>query len=170
MPKIFRLTKAGKLNRDIFEGSTINTPSLLVVEDYLDGLKWAKNLSFDGCRGSDALVAKSAANLRVIEQWVARTEWVEFLASTPEIRSSTSVCLKVVADWFARLSKQEQAAFCKKVVGLLESEGVAYDCNAYREAPPGFRFWAGPTVDAEDLSLALEWLNWTYERSLSDRQ
>jgi len=166
MPKIFRLTKAGKLNRAIFEGSTINTPSLLVVEDYLDALRWARDLSFDGKRGLDALIAKSLANLRVIEQWVETTDWAAFLAEDPAIRSQTSVCLKITADWFARLTKDEQSAFCKKVVDLLESEGVAYDCNAYREAPPGFRFWGGPTVDADDLAAALAWLGWAYEQSL----
>ncbi len=163
LPKIFRLTKGGKLISGIFEGATINTPSMLCVEDYIDTLNWAGALSFNGRTGLDALCARSAANLDVVADFVARHDWIDFLAAEAAIRSSTSICLKVVADWFTKLSLDEQGAFCKKVVAALEAEGVAYDCNAYRDAPPGFRFWGGPTIDPADLTLALEWLNRAYE-------
>lgn len=163
LPKIFRLTKGGKLIAGIFQGETINTPSMICVEDYIDTLKWAKSLSFAGKTGLDALIARSAANLKAVADFVAKHDWIDFLPSRPEIRSCTSICLKVVAGWFTKLGPEEQAAFCKKVAGALEAEGVAYDCNAYRDAPPGFRFWGGPTVDPADMAAALEWLNWAYE-------
>lgn len=163
LPKIFRLTKGGKLIAGIFEGSTINTPSMLAVEDYIDALNWAKSLSYDGCQGREALFARSRANLKAIEKFVASHDWIDFLADRPEICSSTSICLKVTADWFTRLSGEDQAGFCKKVVSLLEAEQVAYDFNAYRDAPPGFRFWGGPTVEPADTEAVLEWLAWGYE-------
>ncbi len=163
LPKIFRLTKAGKLMEEVFEGSTINTPSMICVEDYIDTLNWSKNLSCNGKTGLDALIARSQANLKVVEDFVAKHNWIGFLSEDPATRSSTSICLKLTADWFTKLSKEEQSAFCKKVTGTLESEGVAYDCAPYRDAPPGFRFWGGPTVESSDLALALEWLAWAYE-------
>ncbi len=163
VPKIFRLTKAGKLIAGIFEGSTINTPSMLAVEDYIDTLNWAKSLTYDGCQGGEALFARSRANLKAVEDFVAGNDWIDFLAEKPETNSCTSICLKVTAEWFGRLSSQEQADFCKKVVGLLEAEKVAYDFNAYRDAPPGFRFWGGPTVEPSDTAAVLEWLAWAYE-------
>jgi phosphoserine aminotransferase len=163
LPKIFRLTKGGKLIDGIFVGDTINTPSMLCVEDYLDGLNWAKGLSVDGKTGLDALFARSAANLDVVAQFVKKNDWIDFLAADPAVRSSTSICLKVKADWFTKLSPEDQAAFCKKVVAALEAEKVAFDFGAYRDAPPGFRFWGGPAVEKDDLALALEWLKWAYE-------
>ncbi|MCK4658449.1 MAG: phosphoserine transaminase [Phycisphaerae bacterium] len=163
MPKIFRLTKKGKVSKGIFEGSTINTPSLLCVQDYIDTLTWGKGLSFAGKAGLDALFARSAANLQAVADFVEKNDWIDFLAADPTRRSSTSICLKVTADWFGKLSRDEQSAFCKKVVGALDAEGVAYDCGSYRDAPPGFRFWGGPTVDPDDMACALEWLKWTYE-------
>ncbi len=163
LPKIFRLTKAGKLLEEVFEGSTINTPSMICVEDYIDALNWSKSLSINGKTGLDALIARSRANLKAVEDFVTKHDWIDFLPEDPATRSNTSICLKLTAGWFSKLSKEDQAAFCKKVTGVLESEGVAYDCAPYRDAPPGFRFWGGPTVETSDLALALEWLAWAYE-------
>ncbi len=163
LPKIFRLTKGDKLIGGIFQGDTINTPSMICVQDYIDALKWAKGLSYEGKQGLDALIARSRANLKAVADFVKANNWIDFLAATSEICSSTSICLKVVADWFVKLSAEDQAAFCKKVSGALATEKVAYDCNAYRDAPPGFRFWGGPTIDPKDMAIAMEWLNWAYE-------
>ncbi len=157
LPKLFRLTKKGQLDDALFEGATINTPSMLCVEDYLDALKWAEQLG-----GLSALCQRSRDNLAVLEAWVARTPWIAFLASEPALRSSTSICLKIVADWFQALTDDEQAAFTKSLSGLLEKEGVALDINAYRSAPPGLRIWGGATVEAEDLSRLIPWLEWAY--------
>ncbi len=157
LPKLFRLTKKGKLDAAIFEGATINTPSMLCVEDYLDALSWAQSLG-----GLDALVMRSRQNLAVLEAWVAKTPWVDFLAATEATRSSTSICLKIVADWFLALDDAEQAALTKKLSSLLEAEGAAYDINAYRNAPPGLRIWGGATVEASDLAALLPWLEWAY--------
>lgn len=163
LPKIFRMTKGGKFMEEIFVGDTINTPSMICVEDYIDALNWAKGLSFNGKQGLDALIARSSANLAAVADFVKRNDWVDFLAAKPEICSSTSICLKVVADWFKAKSADDQAAFCKAVSGALDKEGVAYDVNAYRDAPPGFRFWGGPTVEPADTKIAMEWLAWAYE-------
>lgn len=165
MPKIFRLKKGGKLNKEIFEGSTINTPSMIAVEDFIDALDWGLNLTYDGKKSLEALMAKSQHNLKVVEDFVESHDWIEFLPKTKEIRSSTSICISVVAPWFVKLSNDEKTAFCKKLSSILEEEKVAYDINAYRDAPPGFRFWGGPTVDAEDLQIALQWLEWAYEEN-----
>ena len=150
MPKIFRMTKSGKLNRAIFKGDTINTPSLLCVEDYLDALAWAGKIGLAG------LIERSRANLGVVEDWVGRTGWVEFLAESEAIRSSTSVCLKVTDDRFQALSKDDQAAWIKKIVGQLSAEGVAHDIGSYKDAPPGFRIWCGPTVEEADVGAVVE--------------
>ncbi|MFH0983180.1 MAG: phosphoserine transaminase [Planctomycetota bacterium] len=163
LPKIFRIVKGGKVDREIFEGSTINTPSMLCVEDYIDTLNWGLKLSFTGKTGLEALFARGAANLQAVADFVKKNDWIGFLAADPATRSSTSICLKVTADWFGKLSADEQKAFCKKVVAALETEGVAYDCAPYRDAPPGFRFWGGPTVDPNDMACALQWLKWAYE-------
>ena len=157
LPKLFRLTKKGKLDAAIFEGATINTPSMLCVEDYLDALGWAQSLG-----GLDALVMRSRQNLAVLEAWVAKTPWIDFLAATAATRSSTSICLKIVADWFLALDDEAQAALTKKLSSLLEAEGAAYDINAYRNAPPGLRIWGGATVEASDLAALLPWLEWAY--------
>lgn len=148
MPKIFRLTKKGSLMKEIFEGSTINTPSLLCTEDYLDALAWA-----DSIGGLKALIERSNANLAVFEDFVAKHNWITFLASSKEIRSNTSVCFKL------DLSEEQ----VKAMVKLLEKEAVAYDCGAYREAPPGLRFWCGATVEKSDIENLLPWLEWAYQ-------
>ncbi|MGC1585503.1 MAG: phosphoserine transaminase [Rhodomicrobium sp.] len=155
MPKIFRMTKGGKLNRDIFEGSTINTPSMLCVEDYIDALRWAKGLG-----GWKALQERSNANFKVISDWVARTPWVDFLAAEPATRSNTSVCLKIVDPQLA--SAEAQAAVAKQIASTLEKEGVAMDIGAYRDAPPGLRIWAGATIERSDLAALMPWLDWAY--------
>lgn len=163
LPKIFRMTKAGKLIGGIFEGDTINTPSMLAVEDWIDTLNWGKSLSFGGKTGLDALIARSQANLQAVAEFVAKHDWIDFLAGSPEIRSSTSICLKVTAPWFTKLGAEDQQAFIKKCAAALEAEKAAYDVAGYREAPPGFRLWGGPTVDPADMKLACEWLAWAYE-------
>ncbi len=158
LPKIFRLTKKGKLIEGIFSGATINTPSMLAVEDALDGLAWARSVG-----GLAALIARSRANLAAIEGWVERTAWVDFLARDPAFRSNTSVCLKVVDPWFAALSPDDQAATAKRLAALLEDEGAAYDIGAYRDAPPGLRIWAGATVETADLEALFPWLEWAFQ-------
>jgi len=157
LPKLFRLARNGKLDEAIFEGATINTPSMLCVEDYLDALRWAESLG-----GLDALCLRSRQNLAVIEAWVAKTPWIDFLAADPAQRSNTSICLKLTADWFLALPADEQAALTKKLAGLLEQERAAYDINGYRSAPPGLRIWGGATVEAADLAMLLPWLEWAY--------
>jgi phosphoserine aminotransferase len=157
LPKIFRLTKGGALIEGIFSGETINTPSMLCVEDALDALRWA-----EGIGGGPALVARSEANLAAIAAWVAASDWADFLAADPATRSSTSVCLKIVDPWFAALAAEAQRATAKQLVALLESEGVAYDINGYRDAPPGLRLWAGATVERADLEALFPWLDWAY--------
>ncbi|NOG72927.1 phosphoserine transaminase [Roseicella sp. DB1501] len=157
LPKIFRMTKGGKLNEGIFRGETINTPSMLAVEDALDGLRWAESVG-----GLEGLVARSEANLAAIAEWVARTPWVDFLAEDPATRSCTSICLKIVAPWFTALDAAAQAAAAKALAGLLETEGVALDAGAYRDAPPGLRIWGGATVETADIRALLPWLDWAF--------
>jgi phosphoserine aminotransferase len=157
LPKIFRLTKGGKLNREIFEGATINTPSMLCVEDYLDALGWAASIG-----GLSALQGRADANLAVIERWVERTSWVDFLAERRETRSNTSVCLKVVDPAIAALPADAQADFAKRLASLLEKEGAAYDIGGYRDAPPGLRIWCGATVDTADVEALTPWLDWAF--------
>jgi phosphoserine aminotransferase len=160
LPKIFRMTKGGKLSEAIFQADTINTPSMLCVEDALDGLRWAEEIG-----GLPELVRRSEANLAAVAEWVARTPWVEFLAADPAIRSSTSICLKIVDPWFTGLSADDQAGIPKKMVSLLEAEGAAYDCASYRDAPPGLRVWGGATVTKSDLEALFPWLDWAYEEA-----
>jgi len=160
LPKIFRLTKGGKLNQGIFEGETINTPSMLCVEDYLDTLAWAKSIG-----GLKALIARAEANTKVIADWVAVTPWIEFLARHPALRSNTSVCLKVVDPSVAKLSPDAQAAFVKSIAAALEKEGIAYDIDAYRDAPPGLRIWCGSTVERADVEALTFWLDWAFAKS-----
>jgi phosphoserine aminotransferase len=157
LPKIFRLTKGGKLNQGIFEGETINTPSMLCVEDYLDTLAWAKSIG-----GLKALLAHADANAKVIADWVATTPWIEFLARDPALRSNTSVCLKVVDPSVGKLSAEAQAAFVKSIAAALEKERVAYDIDAYRDAPPGLRIWCGSTVERADVEALTLWLDWAF--------
>jgi phosphoserine aminotransferase len=157
LPKIFRMTKGGKLNEEIFEGATINTPSMLCVEDYLDTLNWAKSVG-----GLKALIGRADANAGAIAQWVARTPWIEFLASDPAIRSNTSVCLKVVDPAVLKLPADAQAKFVKGIAAALEKEGIAYDIDAYRDAPSGLRIWCGATVERADVEALTAWLDWAY--------
>jgi phosphoserine aminotransferase len=157
LPKVFRLAKKGRLDAALFEGSTINTPSMLCVEDALDGLAWAERVG-----GLPALVARSEANLAVVSAWVERTPWIEFLARDPATRSCTSICLAIVDPWFRALDDKAKAAAVKRLVGLLEQEGVAYDVASYRDAPPGLRVWGGATVEREDLEALLPWLDWAF--------
>jgi phosphoserine aminotransferase len=154
------LTKGGKLIAGIFEGETINTPSMLCVEDYLDTLSWAKAVG-----GLKGLIARADANTKIIAEWVARTPWVEFLAKDPAVRSNTSVCLKVIDPAVAGLSADAQADFAKAMASALEKEGVAYDIAAYRDAPPGLRIWCGATVEAFDVEALMPWLDWAYAKA-----
>ena len=165
LPKIFRMTKGGKVSLDIFEGATINTPSMLCVEDYLDALKWASSIG-----GLDGLKARSNGNLSALADWVAKTAWVEFLAETADIRSNTSVCIKVVDKRVTGLSPDAQADFAKKLASLLEKEGVALDAGGYRDAPPGLRIWCGATVDTADVDALTPWLDWAFETLASELQ
>jgi phosphoserine aminotransferase len=160
MPKIFRMTKGGKLNEGIFVGETINTPSMLCVEDYLDTLQWAKSIG-----GLKALQARADANAKTIADWVARTPWIDFLTRDPALRSNTSVCLKVVDPAVSRLAVEARAEFVKGIAAALEKEGVAYDINAYRDAPPGLRIWCGSTVERSDVEALTAWLDWAYAKA-----
>jgi phosphoserine aminotransferase len=157
MPKIFRMTKGGKLNEAIFQGETINTPSMLCVEDYLDALEWAQSIG-----GLKALPARADVNAKVIADWVTRTSWIDFLTRDPALRSNTSVCLKVVDPAVTHLPGEAQAAFVKGIAAALEKEGVAYDIAAYRDAPPGLRIWCGSTVERTDVEALTLWLDWAY--------
>jgi phosphoserine aminotransferase len=160
LPKIFRLTKGNKLNQGIFEGETINTPSMLCVEDYLDTLGWAKSIG-----GLQALRARADANAKVIADWVASTPWIDFLARDAAIRSNTSVCLNIVDPAVGKLSAEAQAAFVKGIAAALEKEGVAYDIDAYRDAPSGLRIWCGSTVERADVEALTQWLDWAFAKS-----
>jgi len=157
MPKLFRMTKGGKLSRDIFEGATINTPSMLCVEDYLDALKWAA-----GIGGLAELQKRADQNLAALEAWVAKTPWVAFLAKDKASRSNTSVCLAVVDPRVTALPADAQADLAKKLAGALEKEGVALDIGGYRDAPPGLRIWCGATVETDDLEALTPWLDWAF--------
>ena len=157
LPKIFRMTKGGKLIEGIFKGETINTPSMLAVEDYLDTLKWAKGLG-----GLDALVARADANAAVVTRFVDQSSWLGHLAVDPATRSNTSVCLSIVDPDVAALDLDGQAAFAKALVGLLDKEGVAYDIGHYRDAPPGLRIWCGATVETKDMEALMPWLDWAF--------
>jgi phosphoserine aminotransferase len=160
LPKIFRMTKGGKLNEAIFEGETINTPSMLCVEDYLDALAWAKSIG-----GLNALIARADANTKVIADWVRRTPWVDFLARDPATRSNTSVCLKVVDPAVTKLAADAQAGFAKSLAAMVEKEGAGYDLAHYRDAPPGLRIWCGATVEANDVEALTAWLDWAFART-----
>jgi phosphoserine aminotransferase len=157
MPKIFRLTKGGELIEGIFRGETINTPSMVCVEDALDGLSWAEGIG--GLRG---LMKRSEGNLAAIADWVGKSDWAGFLAEDPAQRSSTSVCIKITDPWFAALDASVQSSVPKKIDALLDSEGAAFDINGYRDAPPGLRIWAGATVETSDLEALFPWLDWAY--------
>ena len=157
LPKVFRLAKGGKLTEGIFEGETINTPSMLCVEDYIDALQWAKSLG-----GVKALFARADANARAIADWVGRTPWIDFLARIPATRSNTSVCLKVVDPLVIALPAEGQAVFAKALASLLEKERIAFDIGAYRDAPPGLRIWCGATVETADIEALTDWLDYAF--------
>jgi phosphoserine aminotransferase len=157
LPKIFRLTKKGKVDLEIFEGSTINTPSLLATEDYIDALKWAESIG-----GSEALFARANASTKVLTDWIARTPWVESLTVDPATQSNTSVCIKVVDPRVTGLDAEGQADFAKKLASLLEKEGVALDAASYRAAPPGLRIWCGATIEASDVEALTPWMDWAF--------
>jgi phosphoserine aminotransferase len=160
LPKIFRMTKGGKINEGIFQGETINTPSMLCLEDYLDALEWAKSVG-----GLSALQARADANTKVVTDWVARTPWIDFLAREPSQRSNTSVCLKVVDPAVTKLPAEAQAAFVKSLAAALDKEGVAYDIDAYRDAPSGLRIWCGSTIERSDVEALVLWLDWAYAKA-----
>ncbi|GGB32935.1 phosphoserine aminotransferase [Roseibium aquae] len=157
LPKIFRLTKGGKLNEGIFRGETINTPSMLCVEDYLDALKWAASIG-----GLSGLMSRANEALRILETWVAQTPWVDFLAEDPATRSNTSVCLRVSDPDITGLPDADQLAFSKAMVRALEAEGVAFDIGSYRDAPAGLRIWTGATVEPSDVAKLTPWLDWAF--------
>ena len=163
MPKLFRMTKGGKLNEGLFKGDTINTPSLLCVEDALDGLRWAENIG-----GLPELLRRSRSNLGVLERWVAASDWIAFLPNAVEVRSNTSVCLQIVDEWYSEQAEEDQRAKVKQMLVLLEDERVAYDINGYRDAPPGLRIWCGSTVEARDLEALVVWLDWAFAQVRSD--
>ncbi|MCF1482647.1 MULTISPECIES: phosphoserine transaminase [Rhizobium/Agrobacterium group] len=158
LPKIFRLTSGGKLIEGIFKGETINTPSMLCVEDYLDALNWAKSIG-----GLEALIARADANAKVIFDFVAANDWIANLAQVDETRSNTSVCLTIADPEVLALPAEEQAAFAKGIATLLEKQGVAYDIGAYRDAPAGLRIWAGATIETADMQALMPWLTWAYQ-------
>ncbi len=158
LPKIFRLTKDGKLIEDVFEGTTLNTPSMLCVEDALDSLRWAVEAG-----GRPALIAHCERNLATVAAWVAARPWIEFLAEKPETRSPTSICLKIVDPWFLGLDEADQRATIKRLAGRIEEAGAGYDLAGHRDAPPGLRIWGGATVAAADLEALLPWLDWAFD-------
>ena len=157
LPKIFRLTKCGKLIEGIFKGETINTPSMLAVEDYVDALKWAEDIG-----GLPTLLQRSEDNLAVLSDWVALTDWVDFLCAEEAYRSNTSICLKIVDSDVIAMDEDAQSAFAKRIAALLDAEGAAYDIGAYRDAPPGLRIWGGATVETADLEILTQWLDWAF--------
>ena len=157
MPKIFRLTSKGKLVEGVFQGETINTPSMVAVEDWRDALTWAESVG-----GLAGLIARSNANLKVLEDWVAASDWAGFLARDPKSRSNTSVCISITDPWFSGLAAEAQADVAKKLAALLEREEVAFDIGGYRAAPPGLRIWCGATVDTADIQALTPWLDWAY--------
>ena len=158
LPKLFRMTKSGKLDEALFGGATVNTPSMLCVEDALDALQWVSSIG-----GLDEMVARAQRNLGVLEIWVAATPWVDFLAENKASRSHTSVCLKIVDPWFTALDEGAQSAAAKKIGVMLEAEGVGLDVDGYRDAPPGLRIWCGGTVEEADLAALTPWLDWAFE-------
>ena len=158
LPKIFRLAKSGNLITGIFEGATINTVSMICVEDALDGLLWAESIG-----GLDSLIDRSNKNLRAVENWARDRDWIDFLARDPAERSNTSICLRITDPWYRSLSSEEQQKKAKQLVALIENEGVAFDFGSYRDAPPGIRIWGGATVDSQDTEALLPWIDWAYQ-------
>jgi phosphoserine aminotransferase len=165
LPKVFRVASGGKLAEGVFRGETINTPSMLCVEDALDGLRWAESLG-----GLGSLVARAESNLACVAVWVEKAPWVEFLARDPRTRSCTSICLAIADPWFQSLGPSERADAAKRAVALLDAEGVARDVGSYRDAPPGLRVWGGATVERADLEALLPWLDWAWSEVASRPQ
>ena len=163
IPRLFRLAASGRLNEELFCGLALNTPSLLCVEDAIDALKWADTIG-----GLATLIGRSEANLAAIANWVERTDWVAFLATDPGTRSPTSICLHIVAPWFAAQNHAGRGAFMGRLVGLLADEGVAYDINGHRDAPPGLRIWGGPTVETGDIEALAPWLEWAFAKTSAE--
>ena len=163
LPKLFRMVKGGKLNESIFQGATINTPSMLCVEDYLQALAWAKSAG-----GLEGLIARADANANTISDWVESRDWVDFLAREPKTRSNTSVCLTIGGPGLAHLSDDQRNLVPKTMAALLDGEGVAYDIGAYRDAPAGLRIWAGATIELADIEALLPWLDWAFEKAVLD--
>jgi phosphoserine aminotransferase len=161
LPKIFRMTKKGRLDQELFEGATINTPSLLATEDYIDALKWADRIG-----GLQALHARANANTNVLTEWVAQTPWVDFLVADAALRSNTSVCLKVVDERVTSLPEAARGEFAKNLAAMLEKEGVALDAASYRSAPPGLRIWCGATIESSDVQALTPWLDWAFDSCL----
>ena len=164
-PKIFRLTKGGKLNEEPFEGKTINTPSMLAVEDCLDALKWA-----EGIGGLKGLVERSNANLKAVEQVVERTDWLEFLPDRADIRSNTSICFKITDSWLTSKDEESHRKVIKSVESMLDKEGIAFEVANHRDAPPSFRIWGGATVETADIKSVMDWIIWAYESVKSQEQ
>lgn len=165
LPKIFRMTKKGQLNHGLFVGETLNTPSMLAVEDCLDSLRWVETVG-----GLKGCVSRCDANLNAIAQWVEKTDWVDFLATDPSVRSSTSITLKISDPWFDGLAEADRMPFIQAMIKPLDSEGVAYDIKSYRSAPAGLRIWGGTTIESSDLSALTLWLDWAYAQSKADKQ
>lgn len=159
LPKIFRMTKKGKLNEDIFQEQTINTPSMLCVEDAIDSLVWAESVG-----GLKGLLKRTEANLAAVKKWVGKNDWIGFLAEDPATISNTSICLKIVAPWYTALDGEKQEAIMKELVGTLEKEGAGYDIKYYRDAPAGLRIWGGATVETSDIEALLPWIEWAYRQ------
>ena len=164
LPKIFRLTNKGKLIKGIFEGATINTPGMLALEDYLDALKWAKDIG-----GLQGMMKRADDNTSAIAAWVARTNWIDFLCTDENLRSNTSVCLKITDAKIAALESADQWVFVKKMVAMLEQEGAAFDLGAYKDAPPGLRIWAGSTIERSNLEALFPWLDWAFEQASGEQ-
>jgi phosphoserine aminotransferase len=162
LPKIFRLKKSGKINKAIFDGDVINTPSMICVEDYLDALDWASKIGLAG------LIKKSQANLKVVEGWVAKTDWIEFLAADAKIRSNTSVCLSVTSPKVSALSADDKGKFLKSITSELSKKNIAHDINSYKDAPAGYRFWCGPTIEESDIKTALGELEKVYNEKIKN--
>ncbi len=169
LPKIFRMTNKGKLIEGIFKGETINTPSLLAVEDCLDALKWVESLSQNGPAWR-ATMARCQANFDVMRQWVEKTDWVDFLCTNESARSRTSICFKIVDPWFTEFDEDTRKSIIKDMVGLLDKDGVAYDIAAYASAPAGLRIWAGATIEKSDLEILCPWLDWAYQQTKQTTQ
>ena len=157
IPKVFRMASKKKFISSIFEGSTINTPSMLCVEDVLDALNWANNLG-----GLNALINRSNESFRFIDDWIKETNWVEFLSKDPATRSNTSITFKINENWFLEKDEKEQRIIMKDIIGLLSKEKVANDINGYPKAPPSFRIWGGGTVEPENVKKLLPWIDWAY--------